>query len=116
MKGHSDYKTDAQLASEVAEMKAHPEKLRDESDSRAAYFNASERAEETAEMLERMRIVEELYRLRKDAGLTQVELARRIGTCQTYIAAVEKGRKNLTFSTLFRYARACGKQLKLEMV
>ncbi len=116
MKEHADYVTERQMATEIAELKAHPERLCEESDERAAYYNAPEHIAETSEMLERMRIVEELYRLRKDAGLTQAELAKRIGTCQTYIAAVEKGRKNLTFSTLYRYARACGKQLKLEMV
>lgn len=116
MKEHADYNTEAQLTAEIAELKAHPEKLREQSDERAEYYNAPEREAETAEKVERMRIVEELYRLRKDAGLTQTELARRIGTRQTYIAALEKGRKNLTFSTLYRYALACGKRLKLEMV
>ena len=116
MKEHADYNTEAQLAAESAELKAHPEKLHEQSDERAEYYNAPEHQAETAEMLEQMRIVEELYRMRKDAGLTQAELARRIGTCQTYIAALEKGRQNLTFSTLYRYALACGKRLKLEMV
>ena len=116
MKEHADYNTESELAAEIAELKAHPEKLHEQSDERAEYYNSPEREAETAEMVERMRIVEELYRLRKDAGLTQTELARRIGTRQTYIAALEKGRKNLTFSTLYRYALACGKRLKLEMV
>ncbi|MBR3506500.1 MAG: helix-turn-helix transcriptional regulator, partial [Lentisphaeria bacterium] len=38
---------------------------------------------------------------------------RRMGTSQTYIAAVEHGKKNITFSTLARYARACGKKVAL---
>ena len=45
--------------------------------------------------------------------MVEKELARRMGTSQTYIAAVEHGKKNITFSTLARYARACGKKVAL---
>ena len=41
------------------------------------------------------------------------ELAEKLGTNQTYIAALERGRKNITFSTLARYAAACGKKVAL---
>ena len=115
-KDHADYLTDEQIAAEIAELKAHPEKLREESDERAAYYTAPERVEETALMLDRMRFVEELHRLRQESGLTQKELAERIGTRQSYITALENGRKNATFDTLARYARACGKTLKLSFL
>ena len=44
------------------------------------------------------------------------ELAERLGTKQTYIAALERGRKNITFSTLARYARACGKKVAVTLL
>ena len=50
------------------------------------------------------------------AGLTQKELAERLGTKQTYIAALERGKKNITFSTLARYARACGKKVAVTLL
>ena len=40
-------------------------------------------------------------------------MARRMRTKQSYIAAVERGRKNITFSTLAKYARVCGKKIAL---
>ena len=115
-KDHADYLTDEQLAAEIAELKAHPEKLREESDERTAYFTAPERAAETALMLERMRLVEKLYAIRKEAGLTLKQLAEKLGTTQSYITALEKGRKNATFETLFRFVYACGKKLKISML
>ena len=81
--------------------------------ARDAYFNDPANAEEVNAMFERFRLREELYKARREAKLTQKELARRMGTSQTYIAAVEHGKKNITFSTLARYARACGKKIAL---
>lgn len=49
MKEHADYNTEEQLMAEIAELKAHPEKLREQSDERAKYYNAPERQAETAE-------------------------------------------------------------------
>jgi DNA-binding XRE family transcriptional regulator len=81
--------------------------------ARDAYFTDPANAEEVNAMFERFRLREELYKARREAKLTQKELARRMGTSQTYIAAVEHGKKNITFSTLARYARACGKKIAL---
>ena len=53
---------------------------------------------------------------RQQAGMTQKELAERLGTKQTYIAALERGKKNITFSTLARYARACGKKVAVTLL
>ena len=64
----------------------------------------------------RMDLVIALYEARRAAGLTQKELAERLGTNQTYVAALEKGRKNITFSTLARYARACGKRVAVTLL
>ena len=117
-KEHADYLSDEEIAAEIQQLAKDikaGKKSEDELE-REAYFTAPERAEEVALMLDRMRFVEELHRLRQESGLTQKELAERIGTRQSYITALENGRKNATFDTLARYARACGKTLKLSFL
>lgn len=53
--------------------------------------------------------------MRQAAGLTQAELAKRIGASQPMIARIEKGLDQRTpqFDTLQRIATALGRQLKL---
>ena len=53
--------------------------------------------------------------MRASAGLTQAELAKRIGSSQPAIARLEKGldRRTPQFDTLQRIAAALGRQLKL---
>ena len=117
-KEHADYLSDEEIDAEIQqiakEIKAG--KKSDDELERDAYFTAPGRMEETALMLERMRLVEKLYAIRKDAGLTQKQLAEKLGTTQSYIAALEKGKKNATFETLFKYVYACGKMLKFSML
>ena len=43
---------------------------------------------------------------RLELGLTQAELARRIGTTQSYIAAVERGDRQTRWSTVLEIARS----------
>ena len=52
-----------------------------------------------------------VYQLRVDAGLTQVELARRMGTTQSAIARMENGGTRPTLETLERVAGAVGQEL-----
>jgi DNA-binding XRE family transcriptional regulator len=54
--------------------------------------------------------------MRASAGITQAELARRIGTSQPTIARLERGLDVRTprWDTLQRIARALGRQLKLR--
>ena len=51
------------------------------------------------------------YRLRVDAGLTQTELAERMGTTQSAIARMEAGGTRPTLETLEKLARAVGSDL-----
>ena len=44
---------------------------------------------------------------------SQQQIADKLGTNRTYIAALERGRKNITFATLAKYAAACGKKVAL---
>ncbi len=53
--------------------------------------------------------------MREDAGLTQAELARKIGTTQSVIARLEDARyTGHSLSMLERIAAACGVNLKLH--
>lgn len=51
---------------------------------------------------------------RAKAGLTQEELAKRMGTTQAVIARLESGRIRPTTRTLERYARATGTRLRIS--
>ena len=98
---------------EVAEMAKNPAILKRESEERSAYFTDPANAAEIEVQQARMDLIIALYEARKAAGLTQKQLADLIGTKQTYIAQIENGKKNITFSTLAKYAHACGKKVAL---
>jgi transcriptional regulator with XRE-family HTH domain len=51
---------------------------------------------------------------RASAGVTQVELAKRMKTTQTAIARLESGRKLPSTRTLARFAAAMGRRLVIE--
>ena len=55
-----------------------------------------------------------LYDARKQAELTQMEIAERMQTTQAYIAKMERGQINITLDTLDKYAKACGKELVIS--
>jgi len=61
-----------------------------------------------------------LLNARKDAGLTQAEVAFRMGVSQPVLARIESSLGNRqhapSLSTLRRYAKACGKRLVISMV
>ena len=60
---------------------------------------------------ERHRLVEELAGLRRSAGLSQTEVAARMGTSQSAVARLEGGDADVRASTLERYAAAIGSQI-----
>lgn len=51
---------------------------------------------------------EELKKARKEAGLTQEELAARAGLHYTYISHLEGNKKSPTLDSLFRICKALG--------
>lgn len=51
---------------------------------------------------------------RRQAGLTQAELAERIGTKQPYVARLEAGTNNPSYKTLERIAEATGSRLQIS--
>src|SRR5579864_9522142 len=67
---------------------------------------ASEQAARMAE--DRGRLVRELAEQRQAAGLSQTEVAARMGTSQSAVARLESGTADVRASTLERYAAAVG--------
>src|SRR5215210_5226733 len=59
-------------------------------------------------------VVERLVALREQAGLTQVEVAQRMGTSQPVIARLEAGRRDPRLSTVERYARIVGAAVEIR--
>jgi transcriptional regulator with XRE-family HTH domain len=49
-----------------------------------------------------------LRKLRKDAGLSQEEIATRSGLHVTYISSVEHGKRNISVENIFAIAKALG--------
>ena len=60
---------------------------------------------------ERRRLVADLTAQRRSAGLSQTEIAARMGTSQSAVARLETGDADVRVSTLERYAAAIGSQL-----
>ncbi|MDP2827869.1 MAG: helix-turn-helix transcriptional regulator [Sulfuricellaceae bacterium] len=62
----------------------------------------------------------EMIQARKQAGLTQEGVAARMGTTKSAISRLEASlrsdRGSPSFSTLRKYAHACGKRLVVKMV
>ena len=52
---------------------------------------------------------------RRDAELSQRELARRAGTSQATLSAYEAGRKSPSFETLVKVIRAAGQDLRVRL-
>ncbi|HEV2563366.1 MAG TPA: helix-turn-helix transcriptional regulator [Rhizomicrobium sp.] len=55
-----------------------------------------------------------MVKARARAGLTQGELAKRMGTTQPVVARLESGRVRPSTRTLERYAHATGSRLKVS--
>ena len=57
-----------------------------------------------------------VHKLRKEKGLSQAQLAKKIGTTQSNMARMEGGNQNFTTDTLHKIAEALDKNLKIEFV
>jgi ribosome-binding protein aMBF1 (putative translation factor) len=63
---------------------------------------------------ERRRLVADLAAQRRAAGLSQTEVAARMGTSQSAVARLETGDADVRVSTMERYAAAIGSQLSWQ--
>jgi ribosome-binding protein aMBF1 (putative translation factor) len=78
-------------------------------DERKEYDRASAEARLAAEVGER------IHAAREAAGLSQRELARRMGTSQAAIDRLESGGVGATLTTLQRVATALGLEVNVEL-
>jgi len=82
---------------------------------------ALERADVKAEydrLGEEFQFLDEFLKARTAAGVTQAEVAERIGTTQSAVARLESGRgkHSPSIATLEKYAHALGCRLELRLV
>lgn len=70
------------------------------------------------EIAEEFSFIDEVLKARAAAGLTQAELAARVGTTQSAIARLESGtpKHSPSIVTLQRYARAMGHRVEIKLV
>jgi DNA-binding XRE family transcriptional regulator len=57
-----------------------------------------------------------LIKARGKAGLTQAEVAKKMGTTQSVVARIESGQNPPNLKTLERYAEAVGKRIQVKLV
>jgi ribosome-binding protein aMBF1 (putative translation factor) len=64
-------------------------------------------------------LLDALLKARHEAGLTQAQLAARMGTQAPAVARLERalatGRHSPSVATLRKYVKACGKELQLQV-
>ena len=63
----------------------------------------------------RERVADKLLNTRLFEGLTQAEMAERLGTSKSSISRIEKGAQNLTLDYVSAYAEALGKEVVLTV-
>jgi len=61
-------------------------------------------------------LIDQLITMRTKAGLTQEDVAKKLGTNKSNISRLERGRSNPSWGTLSKYAKTCGFRVKLEAV
>ena len=59
-------------------------------------------------------VASELAAARREAGLTQAQIAAIMGTTQSVVSRIERG-ANISVETIGRYAHACGKRLEVHV-
>ena len=64
-------------------------------------------------------LLDQLLKARHDAGLTQAQVAERMGTQPPSVARLERalatGKHSPSLATLRKYAQACGRTLELRV-
>jgi DNA-binding XRE family transcriptional regulator len=64
-------------------------------------------------------LLDQLLKARHEAGLTQAQVAERMGTLPPSVARLERalatGKHSPSLATLRKYAQACGRKLELRV-
>jgi len=78
-------------------------------DPELAYFVEEER--------KRLMLADKIRQARQESGLSQKEVAQRIGTTQSAVARLESGNyERLSLSTLIKVTRALNRRINLEIL
>jgi len=63
---------------------------------------------------EEFQLIQSLIEMRETSGLTQEEIAQKMGTQKSNVSRLEKGNGNPGWKTIQKYAHACGFKVHLE--
>lgn len=74
-------------------------------------FEAAEQTDEFWLEQASINLTDELERVMHEQGVSQSELARRLGNSRAYVNRVIHGHENLTVATLVKFGRALGKRI-----
>lgn len=64
----------------------------------------------------KLEIAYQVIQLRKQHGISQLELAKKLGTTQSNVARLEAGQQNYTTDTLQKIAKVFRRDLRIEFV
>ncbi len=64
----------------------------------------------------KVELSEQIYIAMEDSGVTEAELARRIGSSRAYINKVLQGATNFTIESLVKIGLALGREFRFEFV
>lgn len=78
------------------------------------WFKDPEFVREFDSLEEEFTLARALIGARAQAGLTQEELAQRMGTTQSVVARLEGGRSRPSTTTLAKFAKATGTKLRVS--
>jgi len=70
--------------------------------------------EEYERLNEEFSLIDTLLSMRQQSGLTQDDIAEKMGTQKSNISRLEKGRGNPSWKTLSNYAHACGFEIEVN--
>ena len=80
------------------------------------WMNESEVRDAYEKLNPEFEISRALIKARTEAGLTQEEVAKRMGTTQSVIARLESGRRFPSLKTIYRYAQATNSKPEIRLV
>lgn len=63
-----------------------------------------------------LEIAHQILQLRKKQGISQLQLAKKLGTTQSNVARIETGQQNFTTATLQKIAKVFNRDVKIEFV
>lgn len=63
----------------------------------------------------RYEVISQIIDARKEQNMTQVELAKRVGTQKSNISRLESGNYNPSLDFLIKVARSLGKDIKIKL-